>query len=1021
MRELTCVSVAAALQAASEWLSPRLNIAEVLIVGATHAAADEFARSAGADGSLGLRRTSLVQLAAELAAPALAERGLAPVTRLGSEAIAARAIHKLHKAKKLDYFNRVAKYPGFPGALATTLTDLRLAGAKAPKGDLKRLLTEYERELEARGLADLAQIFELASRVPVTLPILLLDVPLATRSHQDFAASLSRHSIDLFSISIDAAPGEPARARTALEHARNFLFSTERPPAVAADQSLEVFSAPGEGLEAVEIARRIRLMSVPFDRVAILLRSPERYQFLIEEALRRAGIPSYFSRGSARPDPAGRAFLALLHCANEDSSATRFAEYLSLGQTPQSPSTPEWTPPEDELLPLFAWAEANNGAATAPEPDAPSIATPIAWEKLLVDAAVIGGRDRWARRLRGLEEEFCLQLAVQPDERTERQLEKLRNLERFALPLIETLCALPKSGNWDAWLSALRQLAASSLRQPESVLAALAELEPMSGIGPVEIDEVLQVLSERLRFLRRDPPHRRYGRVFVGAIEEARGRSFDVVFLPGLAEGVFPRRTFEDPLMLDSARRALSDALPIRDDRTEDERTLLRIALAAAEKRFVYSYPSMDIAQGRPRVPSLYALELARAAEGRVPRLQEFERRTAGNAEARLVWPAPADPSHAIDNAEYDLAWHAGHQKQKGSSRYLIEESPSLARSLRTRWKRWDRKWSDADGLVAPDTATRALLHNRRLAVRAYSPTALQTFAACPYKFFLHGVYGLRPREDVAALEQMDPLTRGALFHAVQFEFFAKWREHRYSELQPALDALDDCLKSVAVEYKEKLAPAIDRVWSSEIEALSADLRGWLRLWFESQKEWEPVLFEYAFGLDRRTNERHDPASVTQAAVLPDGTLVRGSIDLVERHRTRGVLRVTDHKTGKPPAQQPASIGGGAVMQPVLYGLTVESLLGTDAEEGRLFFCTQRGSFTPVPVPLTAPTRDRFHRALEIIDDAIEAGFLPAAPQKDACKMCDYTAICGPYEEQRVRAFKPKDDLEPLLDIRRMP
>ncbi len=38
---------------------------------------------------------------------------------------------------------------------------------------------------------------------------------------------------------------------------------------------------------------------------------------MIEDALRRARIPAYFSKGSARPDPGGRAFLALLMCAVE--------------------------------------------------------------------------------------------------------------------------------------------------------------------------------------------------------------------------------------------------------------------------------------------------------------------------------------------------------------------------------------------------------------------------------------------------------------------------------------------------------------------------------------------------------------------------------------------------------------------------------------------------------------------------------------------------------------------------------
>ena len=50
--------------------------------------------------------------------------------------------------------------------------------------------------------------------------------------------------------------------------------------------------------------------------------------------LTRAGVPAWFDRGTRRPHPAGRAFLALLACAGESLSAARFAEYLSLGQVP---------------------------------------------------------------------------------------------------------------------------------------------------------------------------------------------------------------------------------------------------------------------------------------------------------------------------------------------------------------------------------------------------------------------------------------------------------------------------------------------------------------------------------------------------------------------------------------------------------------------------------------------------------------------------------------------------------------
>src|SRR5688500_20179948 len=95
------------------------------------------------------------------------------------------------------------------------------------------------------------------------------------------------------------------------------------------------YSAPGEGRECVEIARRIlqeAARGIPFDEMAVFVRAPDRYAGLLEHAFRRAGIPAWFDRGTRRPHPAGRAFLAVLACAVEKLSARRFAEYLSLGQ-----------------------------------------------------------------------------------------------------------------------------------------------------------------------------------------------------------------------------------------------------------------------------------------------------------------------------------------------------------------------------------------------------------------------------------------------------------------------------------------------------------------------------------------------------------------------------------------------------------------------------------------------------------------------------------------------------------------
>jgi ATP-dependent helicase/nuclease subunit B len=99
----------------------------------------------------------------------------------------------------------------------------------------------------------------------------------------------------------------------------------------------------------------------------------------------------------------------------------------------------------------------------------------------------------------------------------------------------------------------------------------------------------------------------------------------------------------------------LSAGLKTNDQRVSDERLALGIGVGAADRRLFLSYPRLDLQQGR-RVPSFYALEAVRAAEGRLPNFAELDRRAEAESAARIGWPAPDDPAKAIDHAGYDLA-----------------------------------------------------------------------------------------------------------------------------------------------------------------------------------------------------------------------------------------------------------------------------------------------------------------------------------------------------------------------------
>src|SRR5262245_40255758 len=481
----------------------------VLIVGASRGAADDLARdiAVSVPATFGVQRLSLMQLAARTALAALANEDATPSTWLGAEAVAARTVFDATNAGALRYFAPVASTPGFPRALARTLQELRLAGVVghrlspfAPTGpDLAWLLERFDSGFADASSLDRADLFRTAAKLlRETAPpgfILLLDIAIEDAAGREFVEALAerattivatvphgdRDTMGHFSAMGAAIDERPARGTTDLALLRRFLFNTsEEPPRRTLDGSLEFFSAPGEGRECVEIARRIlehARSGVGFDEMAILVRTPQNYFGLLEHALKRAGIEAWFDRGTKRPHPAGRAFLALLACAAEHLSAARFAEYLAPSQVPDVPdvsesdrgsasdddsgrrspphNSGEWVAPQDEAFGLpveppteddddddddrEAGSTIRDPQSSLPDVVGGTLRAPWRWEKFLVEAAVIG-RDaaRWKRRLAGKAAELARQITeaerregadsglVAGLRRTSEQLEHLR-------------------------------------------------------------------------------------------------------------------------------------------------------------------------------------------------------------------------------------------------------------------------------------------------------------------------------------------------------------------------------------------------------------------------------------------------------------------------------------------------------------------------------------------------------------------------------------------------------------------
>ena len=964
---------------AADFVARFSSAGPVLVLAGVRAAADEAALEACGNALVDVRRLAFREFVLELSGLELNRRALVPVGRFVREALAARMTAQALEQGALTYLRPVAKFPGFPRALTATFEELRLNSAGPERlracgesgPDLALLLAAYSRELAERGFADHATRVELArdgfSASYNTLrrtAVVTLDLAPRSSLERELLASVLGAARTVLELKISREGGEPA---SSLESVQRYLFSGDAVPPRAEDGSVVILSTSGEALECVEIARAIHRMAaegVPFDQIAILLRSPERHQPLILEALRRAGIPVSCTLGTRRPDAAGRGLLALLHCAEDGLSASRFAEYLSLGQIPSE------------------------------------VAAPALWERLIVDAAVIGGLARWETRLAGLRAELDRRHAEEEDDEARdflaARIQAVENLTRAALPIVARLDALPKRALWGEWIAALTDLAKFALSEPEHTIELIEELEPMTEIGPVSLAEVLLVLGARLNSLATAPKESRFGKVWLGSVEEARGMALRCVFVPGVNEGLFPRPPAEDPLLLHAQRNELG--IELRTDDTE----LLGIAVACASERLHLSFSRLDLLTGRERVPSFYAFEAHRAAGGREMAVREFELRARSATETRIGWPAPADAEAAIDDAEFDLAKLA--PRLPGSGQYLKSLPGRPVESLRARGRRWLPKWRPADGLIIPEIGSDTLAPYR-LTARAWSPSILQQYARCPYRFALRGIFGLRAAERPAGIQRMDPATRGELFHAVQFELL---------RAPDPLGRLEDVLEQVAARFAADLAPAIPQIWRAEIDALRADLRGWLAQRAELEPEWTPQFAELSFGL--RDPAGRDPRSTKEAVEIEGGFRLQGSIDLVEGH-TSGILRVVDHKTGRVPDPRPEFVGKGEVLQPTLYALAAEKILGERVAFGRLYYATIAQNYATVDVPLNDWVRYRAMQVLRAIDEALRQGFLPAAPRKGGCRRCEYLPVCGPYEEERV-GEKSQVELKALKEMR---
>src|SRR5437867_3852581 len=468
--------------------------------------------------------------------------------------------------------------------------------------------------------------------------------------------------------------------------------------------------------------------------------------------------------------------------------------------------------------------------------------------------------------------------------------------------LHRALSALPETAGWEAYTEAFLRLLGEYFHLPawetgasdthaERVQTAIkACLQSVASLDRLSEDITLADWVEQVvRVLERSRvPSETGDRHGVRVLDamDARGVPFRALFVLGLNEKVFPRSVQEGPFLRDADRavlaRDLGFKIPCKLEGFEEERLLVALLLRSARERVVLSYQRAD-RDGRAMVPSGYLAELK-------PHVGESElrikRRPTERWTERPFAQRPSDCAVLTPREAGLLMILQGGVSSSLTSVLRLHQPPELfayGLAAVVSLDSMKPELTPHDGMVGVARA-----HWRMLERHGVSPTALERYAQCPFKYFAEKVLRLEPLEAPDSVFVPDARARGILCHAILRRFY-----ERLTARQVALDRV------TASDIDAWLAAAADEAFT-QFEAdepigypllwslVKEDLTRLVRTFIENDLQelrasgYRPLLFEVAvtgsFGAALPDTERHVP--------------IRGRLDRVDVRRENGQARV---------------------------------------------------------------------------------------------------------------------------------
>ena len=280
------------------------------------------------------------------------------------------------------------------------------------------------------------------------------------------------------------------------------------------------------------------------------------------------------------------------------------------------------------------------------------------------------------------------------------------------------------------------------------------------------------------------------------------------------------------------------------------------------------------------------------------------------------------------------------------------------------------------------------------------SASSLQSYAECPYRYFLATELNVDERIDPEDLLVLSPLDKGLLVHAILERFL---RDFGPDVTGSGLENLRKIAHEEFDRFQTDDFIGYPAIFELEKFQLLRQLERWHQANLDVLIEYDgEMMTEVPFGFD-------DSIGLTS---IDEHTSLqfRGMIDLIALTSDRRRALVADFKTGRSVYYSDVDkdvTAAGTKLQLPIYARVADEILGSRAEiSAAYWFVFQNGSTRlrpKIPVALVE-TESRFVDVLSTIVGGISNGAFPPRPGSrstyadvaswENCRYCAYTDIC---------------------------